>query len=113
MLRLAEYSSDCLRELRADTGSQYEARTRGTLQLFRTAAQYDAAQRDIQVLDACGVPYELLDSVRLQTAEPALARSAHKLAGGLRLPNDETGDCRLFTRRLALLAAGQIGRAHV
>src|SRR3546814_1730804 len=37
---------------------------------------------------------------------PALARSAHKLAGGLRLPNDETGDCRLFTRRLALLAAG-------
>src|SRR3546814_5520600 len=82
MLRLAEYSRDCLRELRADTGIQYEARTRGTLQLFRTAAQYDAAQRDIQVLDACGVPYELLDSVRLQTAEPALARSAHKLAGG-------------------------------
>jgi len=105
MLRLAEYSRDCLRELRADTGIQYEARTRGTLQLFRTAAQYAAAQRDIQVLDACGVPYELFDSARLQTAEPALARGAHKLAGGLRLPNDETGDCRLFTRRLAALAA--------
>jgi len=106
MLRLAEYSRDCLRELRADTGIQYEARTRGTLQLFRSAHQYSAAQRDIQVLEACGVPYELLDSARLQTAEPALARTAHKLAGGLRLPNDETGDCRLFTRRLALLAAG-------
>ncbi|MBV7485893.1 D-amino acid dehydrogenase [Bordetella sp. BOR01] len=106
MLRLAEYSRDCLRELRADTGIQYEARTRGTLQLFRTAAQYDAAQRDIKVLDACGVPYDLLDSARLQTAEPALAQTAHKLAGGLRLPNDETGDCHLFTRRLAALAAG-------
>jgi len=106
MLRLAEYSRDCLRDLRADTGIQYEARTRGTLQLFRTAAQYEAAQRDIQVLEACGVPYELLDSSRLQTAEPALARTAHKLTGGLRLPNDETGDCRLFTRRLAQLAAG-------
>src|SRR3546814_16728386 len=88
MLRLAEYSSDCLRELRADTGIQYEARTRGTLQLFRTAAQYDAAQRDIKVLDACGVPYELLDSARLQTAEPALAQTAHQLAGCSRLPNE-------------------------
>lgn len=26
---------------------------------------------------------------------------AHKLTGGLRLPNDETGDCQLFTQRLA------------
>src|SRR5690606_2157393 len=72
---------------------------------FRTPAQFAAAQRDIQVLERCGVPYELLDRARLQTAEPALARSAHKLAGGLRLPNDETGDCRLFTRRLAQMAA--------
>jgi D-amino-acid dehydrogenase len=52
-----------------------------------------------------GVPYELLDRNRLVTAEPALARSIHKLAGGLRLPNDETGDCRLFTTRLAEMAA--------
>lgn len=106
MLRLAEYSRDCLRELRSETGVQYEQRTLGTLQLFRTSAQFAAAQRDIQVLERCGVPYELLDRARLQTAEPALARSAHKLAGGLRLPNDETGDCRLFTRRLAQIAAG-------
>ncbi|MDM9557451.1 D-amino acid dehydrogenase [Bordetella petrii] len=106
MLRLAEYSRDCLRALRADTGIQYEERARGTLQLFRTQAQYEAAQRDIEVLEANGVPYELLDRARLQMAEPALARTAHKLAGGLRLPNDETGDCRLFTRRLAQLAAG-------
>jgi len=105
MLRLAEYSRDCLRELRADTGIQYEQRTQGTLQLFRTDHQYEAAQRDIAVLEACGVPYELLDRNRLEMAEPGLARSAHKLAGGLRLPNDETGDCRLFTRRLAKMAA--------
>lgn len=105
MLRLAEYSRDCLKDLRTETGIQYEARTRGTLQLFRTEHQYEAAQRDIQVLEACGVPYELLDRNRLESAEPALARTAYKLAGGLRLPNDETGDCCLFTRRLAQLAA--------
>ena len=105
MLRLAEYSRDCLRELRASTGIHYEERTRGTLQLFRTDAQLEAARRDIAVLEEVGVPYELLDRNRLITAEPALARSIHKLAGGLRLPNDETGDCRLFTTRLAEMAA--------
>lgn len=105
MLRLAEYSRDCLRELRADTGIHYEERARGTLQLFRTEAQMEAARRDIAVLEEVGVPYELLDRNRLVTAEPALARSLHKLAGGLRLPNDETGDCRLFTTRLAAMAA--------
>ncbi|MEW5660650.1 FAD-dependent oxidoreductase, partial [Streptomyces cinereoruber] len=96
---------DCLRELRADTGIHYEERTRGTLQLFRTEAQMEAARRDIAVLEEVGVPYELLDRNRLVSAEPALARSLHKLAGGLRLPNDETGDCRLFTTRLAAMAA--------
>lgn len=105
MLRLAEYSRDCLRELRVDTGIHYEERARGTLQLFRTEAQMEAARRDIAVLEEVGVPYELLDRNRLVTAEPALARSLHKLAGGLRLPNDETGDCRLFTTRLAEMAA--------
>ncbi|WP_263913258.1 D-amino acid dehydrogenase [Achromobacter sp. 79A6] len=105
MLRLAEYSRDCLRELRIDTGIHYEERTRGTLQLFRTDAQMEAARRDIAVLEEVGVPYELLDRNRLVGAEPALARSLHKLAGGLRLPNDETGDCRLFTTRLAEMAA--------
>lgn len=105
MLRLSEYSRDCLKRLRTETGIQYEARTQGTLQLFRSDYQYQAAQRDMQVLDACGVPYERLDRDQLQTAEPALARTAHKLTGGLRLPNDETGDCHLFTQRLATLAS--------
>ncbi len=104
MLRLSEYSRDCLRELRQSSGIHYEERTRGTLQLFRTEAQLEAARRDIAVLEEVGVPYELLDRSRLVTAEPALARSLHKLSGGLRLPNDETGDCQLFTTRLAEMA---------
>jgi len=101
MMRLSEYSRDCLRQLRADTGIRYEERTRGTLQLFRSQAQVDAAARDIEVLRECGVPFELLDRDGLAHAEPALARVKDKLAGGLRLPNDETGDCHLFTTRLA------------
>jgi D-amino-acid dehydrogenase len=37
-------------------------------------------------------------------AEPGLAGSADKIAGGLRLPGDETGDCFKFTNRLAEMA---------
>ncbi len=108
LLRLSQYSRDCLRELRAQTGIQYDERTGGTLQLLRTRAQFDAARRDIDVLERFNVPYELLDASQLGSAEPALARASGRLAGGLRLPNDETGDCRLFTQRLAALAA-QLG----
>ncbi len=104
MMRVSEYARDCLRALRAETGIGYEERSRGTLQLFRTQAQLDAAARDIAVLEECGVPYELLTGEALARAEPALARRPGTLAGGLRLPNDETGDCQLFTTRLAELA---------
>lgn len=104
MLRLAEYSRDCLRQLREEIDLQYEQRTGGTLQLFRTRAQFEAARRDTAVLDRTGVPYELLEPSQLSRAEPALEAVQHKLAGGLRLPNDETGDCHLFTQRLAAAA---------
>jgi len=50
------------------------------------------------------VPYELLPREALVRAEPALAQGAAKFTGGLRLPGDETGDCKLFTTGLAALA---------
>ncbi len=106
MMRVAEYSRGCLQALRAETGLHYEHRTGGTLQLFRTQAQLDAVARDTAVLEECGVPYELLGRDELARVEPALARAKDRLAGGLRLPNDETGDCHLFTRGLAKLAQG-------
>jgi len=105
MLRLAEYSRDCLRQLRQELDIQYEQRTGGTLQLFRTRDQLEAARRDIAVLEKIGVPYELLERRQLSRVEPALEAVQHKLTGGLRLPNDETGDCHLFTQRLAAAAA--------
>jgi D-amino-acid dehydrogenase len=104
MVRLAEYSRDCLQALRADTGIQYEGRTGGTLQVFRTQQQLDGAQKDIAVLKEANVAHELLSAAELVRAEPALAAVSHKLTGGLRLPGDETGDCQLFTTRLAALA---------
>lgn len=104
MVRLSEYSRDCMNELRAETGIEYEGRQQGTLQLFRTQAQLEDAAKDIAVLEEMGVPYELLEGQALSQAEPALAKTAHKLTGGLRLPTDQTGDCLLFTREVARMA---------
>ena len=107
MMRLSEYSRDCLRQWRAETGIAYDARSQGTLQLFRSQAQLDAAARDVAVLQECGVPFELLDAQGVVAVEPALKSASAPICGGLRLPNDETGDCHLFTRRLSQLAATQ------
>src|SRR5690606_17676650 len=60
--------------------------------------------KDIAVLKEYGVPYELLDRAGIVRVEPALAGVVDSLAGALRLPHDETGDCELFTRRLTQMA---------
>nr|WP_038493123.1 D-amino acid dehydrogenase [Janthinobacterium agaricidamnosum] len=104
MVRLAEYSRDCFKVLRAEAGITYEGRQQGTMQLFRTEKQFADAAKDIEVLKETGVPYELLTRDQLSAAEPALEAVKNKLVGSLRLPNDETGDCQLFTTRLAEMA---------
>ena len=107
MVRLAEYSRDCLKELRAQTGIQYDQLMQGTLQLFRTQAQLDGTAADIAVLKRYGVAFELLDVDGCIRHEPALATVREKVLGGLLLPGDETGDCFKFTQNLAAMAVQQ------
>ncbi|AOR79119.1 D-amino acid dehydrogenase [Novosphingobium resinovorum] len=107
MVRLAEFSRDCLIALRGETGIRYDERSRGTLQLFREQKQLDGIGKDIAVLQADGVPFEVLDRAGCIAAEPGLAASTAPIVGGLRLPNDETGDCFKFTNALAAMAAAK------
>jgi D-amino-acid dehydrogenase len=104
MVRLAEYSRDSLRDLRHETGITYDDRQQGTLQLFRTQQQLDHISADTVVLDRYHVPYEVLDAAGCVAAEPALAPVRGTIVGGLRLPQDETGDAHQFTQRLAAIA---------
>lgn len=105
MIPIAEYSRDCLRALRSEIGIRYDERSRGTLQLFRKQSQLDHTGGDIAVLRQYGVPYEVLDRDGCIAAEPALAAVREKFVGGMRLPQDETGDCHMFTEALAAEAA--------
>jgi D-amino-acid dehydrogenase len=101
MIPIAEYSRDCLRDLRRDIGIQYDDRAQGTLQLFRYQAQLDGTGEDIAVLKQYGVPFEVLSREGCIAVEPALSGVKEKFVGGLRLPQDETGDCHMFTQALA------------
>ena len=105
MVPIAEYSRDCLKELRTETAIAYDDRAQGTLQLFRTQAQMDGIAKDVEILQQYKVPFEVLDRPGFVKVEPALALTQEKFIGALRLPGDETGDCFKFTNRLAEMAA--------
>jgi D-amino-acid dehydrogenase len=101
MVRIAEYSRDCLKALREDIGISYDDRALGTIQLFRTQKQLDGVGKDVEILKKSGVPFEVLDRAGYVAHEPALAEVQEKFVGALRLPGDETGDCFKFTNAIA------------
>jgi D-amino-acid dehydrogenase len=107
MVPLAEYSRNLLRDLRVKADIAYDERSQGTLQLFRTQKMLDGTGKDVAILQKYGVPYELLDVDGCIRVEPALGLVREKIAGGLRLPGDETGDCFKFTNALAAVCHQQ------
>lgn len=109
MVRVAEHSRACINALREDTGIRYEDRQRGLLQLFRSEQQVEAVGKDMKVLEQCGVRHNLLNAEEITAVEPALSRVPGKFVGGLHLPDDQTGDCFLFTNRLADYCREQLG----
>lgn len=85
-------------------GTDFDWQSHGTLQLFRTQAQLEAARSDIKILHASGVNARLLtDLSGIQEKEKGLesAISKGEITGAIYLPDDETGDCHKFTQILA------------
>ena len=107
MQRIAHYSKACLLALREETGIEYDHGTGGVLQIFRTDEEFEGGRRAAKVLERFDVAHRLVSPEEVLTIEPALGASKVKLAGGLHLPMDETGDCHLFTARLAEMLKSQ------
>lgn len=105
MVRISNYSRDCLTDLMQELDLEFDMRERGTLQLFRSEKQVKASKADQAVLAEFDSPFEVLDRDGCITAEPGLVHVASKFVGGLRLTADRTGDCRMFTMALADRAA--------
>lgn len=101
MLRVARYSAQCFQELNSELTLDYDVRMKGTLEVFRSQKEMDAAAADVVILQRCQVPHEMVDVNACIKQEPALANVKDKIVGGLYLPGDGTGDCYKFTNALA------------
>ncbi len=101
-LRLALFSAQTLREVRRETGIEHDQQERGILKILREPAAFDAGVAHAELLASEGpVPYRVLDRAAVLAFEPALAEGGEGIHGGILFPEDESGDCHLFTRRLA------------
>ncbi|MGB2740715.1 MAG: D-amino acid dehydrogenase [Cognaticolwellia sp.] len=104
MLRVSNYSRQCLLDLRKNHDIIYEGRQQGTLQVFRKQSQVEAVEKDMQLLSASDTRFKLLNVEECVEKEPGLALVKNKIVAGLHLPDDETGDCYQFCQQLTDLA---------
>lgn len=103
-LRLALYSREKLKALRAETGITYDERLRGILHVYRSDKDLAAGLHMAEQARANGLQSCVLDRAAMLETEPALTHVAEDLTGAIHFPEDESGDAHLFTTRLAVLA---------
>lgn len=96
--RIAAYSREVMQYLRDRHQLDYEQST-GCLQLLRTEHDVQLAQPALDYMTAHGIRYQLLDVEAARTIEPAL-HTGTPLAGSIYFPEDESGNCPLFTRHI-------------
>ncbi|MGH8481816.1 MAG: D-amino acid dehydrogenase [Nevskiaceae bacterium] len=100
-LRLASYSLEMVRELRASLKLAYDELSHGTLKVFRDRKAFDAAAARNTVLSGLGLDVRTVSPAEAATLEPALAPAREQLVGAIYCPTDESGDARAFTLALA------------
>lgn len=105
ILRVALYSRSVLRELRYETGIEYDQRCRGILHIYRDPKEFAHAVKAAEIMRRHGLHRHEKTPAECVVVEPALAPVADRLAGGLFSPDDESGDAHQFTVALAALAA--------
>lgn len=102
MQRVAAYSQEMMQHLRERHQLDYE-QAAGYLQVYRTERELQQAKPAFDFLKESGIRHDILAMEDVRLLEPALNSSA-RLAGGLHLPQAETGNCPLFARQIRQLA---------
>lgn len=103
--RLCTYAQSVLREIVAETNIPFDYSETGLLYLHRSQATFEHGVRNMAILRELGQQQQILSPDQIADLDPALAPAKEKIAGGIYAPTDATGDCRLFTQRLAEVAA--------
>jgi D-amino-acid dehydrogenase len=94
--------------LQYDNGSQA-----GILHLYRSRDKWEEAKQELAMLQrtfgAQIKPHAVWDAEQCYAQEPALTNSRASIAGGIWWEDNESGDCNMFTSRLADVCRSKYG----
>ena len=105
IVSMAEYSRLTLQSIRAETGIQYDAETRGILHFYTDEAEFRQSMPAARLMRELGCPRHTVTANDVVKIEPALAAIRHRIVGGDFTATDESGDIYKFTTGLARLSA--------
>ncbi|WP_338084707.1 MULTISPECIES: D-amino acid dehydrogenase [Burkholderia] len=109
LTRLATYAQACLQRIESDLSIDYQRSADGILQVYREPVPRALIDTQLRYLETMGIAADFLPREQVFTLEPALAHSTPHLLGGLRIREDMSGDCHVFTRKLAEVIQAQGG----
>jgi D-amino-acid dehydrogenase len=99
MVRLALLSRVCLQDVVAQTGVSFDFQSSGVLQIFRQAPPSQIVEKRLQELQAFGCDAHWYEPHLVRAMEPGLSHSV-RIAGGLHVRDDASGDCERFVQGL-------------
>jgi D-amino-acid dehydrogenase len=111
-LRLALYAARALGDIQRAAAIAYDQSNRGSIRIFRTESDYDAALAHARHLAEYGLRHTPMTPAETTAREPALEAIAHHVAGALHYPDDCCGDALTFAAGLANHLQSQGVRIH-
>jgi D-amino-acid dehydrogenase len=110
LAKLGTYSLACLREIRRETGIEYDQLGCGIMEFYTSQAAFDRALKPAEIMREMGCELRVIDADEVVRIEPAMVFIKPQLAGATYTSADESGDVYRFTTGLAQLAANQAVR---
>ena len=107
IVSLALFCRTKLKELREETGIEYDHLERGILHVYTDAKEFAASIEASKVLREFGCDRRTVDADECVAIEPALNATRPILVGGDYTEADESGDAFSFTQKLAALCAAR------
>ncbi|MBL39414.1 MAG: hypothetical protein CMP07_13490 [Xanthomonadales bacterium] len=104
-VRLAMYAKKCMVALRERHALDYHQFTQGSLELYYSAEELEAAAELRRLIDDPDIELRSVGRDELVALEPALEPVADEIHGSLLFTNHESGDARIFSRLVTERAA--------
>ena len=101
LLRLALYARERIEHIQGKEKIAFEHAKRSIVALYQDPRAFDRAVDNIRAWRELGGSRAALDRKGCIEVEPAIAHSTFLVAGGIHTPHDQSGDCHVFTAKLA------------